>query len=395
MRIFIRLLQVLVGVLFIVSGLVKANDPLGLSYKMQEFFELWTSSLSQSHFFLKGILVPFFDYLHVHSLFLAVAMIALEIVAGIALLIGWKRNFITTLLLVLIIFFSFLTGYAYLSGKFTNCGCFGDCLPITPLTSFLKDILLLLMILGLVLGRKFIAPVFTGSSRNITIVISLLVSLGIQWYALNYLPFADCLPFRKGNNIAQQMKPPPGSVSDSFAIRFIYEKGGKQFEFSPEGLPADYTTYHYVDRVDRLIRKGNAEPAIKGFSLTGRSGEDSVNVVLSQPAAILLFIQDPGDEKWIGDFKEVTDVASQSHVPVYVATSTADSVQNLLDRNSINAQVFSCDFTIIRTAARTSPTLYLLQNGTIINKYGNRKLKTAIPVIRNLSSGNPSGPARL
>ena len=84
--------------------------------------------------------MQFFNYLHEHSLALSVIMITLEIVAGIAILVGWKRKFVLNMLLVLILFFTFLTAYAFLSGKFKNCGCFGDCLPITPLTSFLKDV---------------------------------------------------------------------------------------------------------------------------------------------------------------------------------------------------------------------------------------------------------------
>src|SRR6476646_4699033 len=153
---FLNTARLLVGILFIFSGLVKANDPLGLSYKMQEFFELWSSELTTGHFFLKGGLIGFFDFLHQQSLSLSIFMITLEIIAGVALLLGWKKNFILWLLLTLIVFFTFLTGYAYLSGKFTNCGCFGDCLPITPLTSFLKDVILLILIIVLLSGVKYI-----------------------------------------------------------------------------------------------------------------------------------------------------------------------------------------------------------------------------------------------
>src|SRR5215213_3577191 len=156
MRTAVRIIQILVGILFIISGLVKANDPLGLAYKMEEFFEIWNRSLSAGHFFANGFLISLFNFLHAHSLFLSVVMITLEIVTGIALLIGWRKKFILYLLLALIIFFTFLTGYAYLSknpdgsAKFTNCGCFGDCLPITPGTSFTKDLLLLAMIIFLI-----------------------------------------------------------------------------------------------------------------------------------------------------------------------------------------------------------------------------------------------------
>ena len=90
MKISIRVIQVLVAVLFIISGLVKANDPLGLSYKMEEFFEIWNSGLNSGDFFAKGMLVGLFNFLHNYSLALSIIMITLEIVAGIALLIGWR-----------------------------------------------------------------------------------------------------------------------------------------------------------------------------------------------------------------------------------------------------------------------------------------------------------------
>ncbi|HEV7622245.1 MAG TPA: MauE/DoxX family redox-associated membrane protein, partial [Flavisolibacter sp.] len=277
MKTFIRLIQVLTAILFITSGLVKANDPLGLSFKMQEFFELWSSSLTNSHLFFKDPLINLLEFLHVHSLVLSVFMITLEVIAGVALLLVWKRNFFLYLLLLLIIFFTFLTGYAYLSGKFTNCGCFGDCLPISPQTSFIKDVILLVMIVILLSGKKYLAPVLKPVLSIAVLLISLTVTIGIQLYVLTWLPLVDCLPFKKGNNINAQMKPPPNSVPDSFAIKFIYEKQGKRFEFPPDKLPADFTTYKFIDRKQALIRKGNAEPAIKSFSLTGISGEDSTS----------------------------------------------------------------------------------------------------------------------
>src|SRR5215204_6518838 len=151
MRGLVRIIQILVGVLFIVSGLVKANDPLGLSYKMQEFFEIWNTGLASSGSFLKSPLTAIFQFFHEHSLSLSVIMITLEIVAGAALLLGWMKRSVINLLLVLIVFFTFLTAYAYLSGKFKNCGCFGDCLPITPFASFMKDVVLLVLIVFLVI----------------------------------------------------------------------------------------------------------------------------------------------------------------------------------------------------------------------------------------------------
>jgi len=377
-------------VLFIFSGLVKANDPLGLSYKMKEFFEKWNEGLEQGSFFLKDILINLFQFLHDHSLSLSVFMIAFEILAGVALLLGWRMKLFSWLLLLLILFFTFLTGYAFYSGKFTNCGCFGDCIPITPKTSFLKDIALTVLILFLFKYRKNIRPYFS-STTNFWIMTAVTVfSFGLQWYVLNYLPLLDCLPFKKGNIISEKMKPPPGSVPDSFAIRFVYEKNGKQFEFSPAELPADLNAYTFKDRVDKLVRKGNAEPPIKGFSLSGREFIDSTNgkekrndstsIILSQPYCFLLFCENFSTpvRDWQKDFEELISIASQKGIPAYIVTASLNEAAIALRKTPFsNLQVFECDFTAIRTAARTNPCLYLLKQGTVINKWSYKKISQA------------------
>jgi len=380
LRLAITIVRILVGVLFIFSGLVKAIDPLGLSYKMKEFFEKWNEGLEQGSFFLKSLLINLFQFSHDHSLSLSVLMIAFEILAGVALLLGWRMKVFSWLLLLLILFFTFLTGYAFYSGKFTNCGCFGDCIPITPKTSFLKDIALTALIIFLFKYRKNIKPYFSRDVKFGIMAAAAVLSFGLQWYVLSYLPLVDCLPFKRGNNIAEKLKPPPGSVPDSFAIRFVYEKGGKQFDFSSTELPADLNTYTFKDRVDKLIRKGNAEPAIKGFSLKTRSGDDSTDAVLSEPYCLLLFCENFSTpvKEWQKDFDELARIASQKNVPAYIVTASLNEASIALQKTPFaNLQVFECDFTAIRTAARTNPCLYLLKQGTVVNKWSYKKIAEA------------------
>src|SRR5918993_936723 len=174
MKTAVNIVRVLTGLLFIVSGLVKANDPLGLAYKMEEFFEIWNGDLAASTFFAKNVFISFIHLLHQNSLVLSVVMITLEIVAGVSLLVAWHKRAVLWLLLVLIIFFTFLTGYAYASGKFKNCGCFGDCLPITPLTSLVKDLFLLGAILFLFFNQKYIQPFASRNVRWAIVTFSLL-----------------------------------------------------------------------------------------------------------------------------------------------------------------------------------------------------------------------------
>jgi uncharacterized membrane protein YphA (DoxX/SURF4 family) len=383
----ISISRFLVGVLFIFSGLIKANDSLSLAYKMQEFFEIWNDQLAKSSFFLNHTLISIFNFLHEHSLALSVLMIAFEIIAGAALLLGWRMKLFAWLLLLLIIFFSFLTGYAFLSGKFHNCGCFGDCLPISPKTSFLKDLLLLLLIGFLFAQQKKIKPLFSDKVTVLSMLAVTILSFAVQWYTLNYLPFADCLPYKKGNNITEQMKLPAGARPDSFAIRFVYEKEGKQFEFSPVELPADLATYKFVSRVDKLIKKGNAEPPIKGFVLSGVTDEDSTQIVLSQPYAILLFCEDFSIpvSKWKDGFSKLYAIAKEKNIPAYLVTTQPREAPNAVTGTSFaDIQVFKCDYTAIRTAARTNPCLYLLEKGTVLGKWSYHKTGSAIKKIESL-----------
>lgn len=388
MKIFVKITQVTVGLLFIISGLVKANDPVGLGYKMQEFFELWSEGFAPGSFVSSALLA-----LHDASLGLSIFMITLEILAGVALLLGWQKKWVLWLLLLLIVFFTFLTGYAYLSGKFTNCGCFGDCLPITPLASFIKDIALLALIIVLLIGQRYIKPVLTAGARAVVLMGTLLISLGLQWYVLHYLPLADCLPFKEGNHLPTQMKPPPGAVPDSFAIRFIYEKGGRQYEFAPENLPADFTTYTFVDRKQTLVRKGNADAPIKGFALTSTEKDsitgnniDSTDIILSQPQALLLFSRSFAQD-WINNIKPMLDNASRKGIPVYMLSANkAEAEKSFAAAGIGGVPFFNTDFTVVRTVARTNPTVLYLQKGKVVKKWSKKELDKAASWLASLNA---------
>jgi uncharacterized membrane protein YphA (DoxX/SURF4 family) len=369
MRIATNVIRILVGILFIVSGLVKANDPLGLAYKMEEFFEVWNGSLEAGSFFAKGALISLFSGLHGHALALSVIMIALEIIAGVALLLGIWRRWVLKGLLLLIIFFTFLTAYAFLSGKFRSCGCFGDCLPITPLASFLKDIALLLMIIVLLVFCRYIQPLFPPRINGLLLALAVLFSFGVQWYFLRHLPAVDCLPYKKGKNIPEGMKIPAGAVPDSFVMNFIYQKGGKQYEFDLNHLPTD-TAYKFVDRKDKLIRKGNAEAPIKGFVLTDEAGNDVTGQVLAEPKAVLVFVlRFDGLNGWLPAVRGLYQRARSRNVPFFIVTANSSKGRVLFNGAGLSDVVFlSCDNTAVRTAARANPTIYLIEKGTIRDK---------------------------
>ncbi len=351
MKYSLSIVRWIVGVLFIISGLVKLNDPIGLSYKMQEFFEVWN-----------------FHFLNDYALLFSVVLNVFEVFAGAAILIGWRTKNVSWLLLLLIVFFTILTGYAYLSGKIKSCGCFGDCLPITAQQSFYKDLFLLMLIVYLVIYPYQLKETIYPLMSKLVLTAIVLAGFFIQWHVLNHLPLVDCLPFKKGKHILQQMKTPAGAIEDSFAIEFIYIKNGQQIHFNQDQFPADFdSTYEYVGRNDVLIKKGNGlKAAITDFSLFTHNRVDTTLAILqSTHKIVLLLVQDANDiNLWESSFESVQKYAAKLGVPLFIVSAEADKLQP----HFVNTPILSCDATVLKTAARVKPTYFLLQGDLILDK---------------------------
>lgn len=373
MKYFLTISRIIVGMLFIFSGLVKANDPLGLSYKMQEFFEIWG-----------------WGFLDHYTLAFSIAMIAFEIIAGVAVLVGWQMRLFSWLLLLLIVFFTFLTGYALFSGKVRECGCFGDCIPLTADQSFMKDLFLLVLIGIIFLYRNKIQPALPARGSLVILFFTTVFSFAIQWYVLQHLPVVDCLPYKAGNNIPEKMKVPAGAVPDSTVISFVYIKDGKEVEFTADQFPDDFddSLYKFVKRYDKVIRKGNAEAKIKDFALQTFYNNDTTQALLQEDRyQLYLFLRnDYSKSGWPAALEVVLQSAMEKNIPGFLVTSLP--VQELYSNQS--PAVFNkllplrCDPVAIKTAARTNPALFLIKKGTIIHKWSYADLEKALPVIAAL-----------
>jgi Predicted membrane protein len=372
MRVIVNIARIIVGVLFIFSGMIKANDPLGLSYKMQEFFEVWGNSFPSLH----GLMVFLNDY----ALPFSIIIITLEVIVGVALLLGWASRFFSWLLLILIIFFTFLTGYAVLSGKIRTCGCFGDCIPLTAMQSFIKDIILCVLILIIFFGAKYIRPIYRGGLNFVVLFVAILLVLGFQWSVQRRLPLFDCLPYKKGNNLLELRKMPADAVADKMDFTFVYEKNGEKKEFNKDQLPD--STWTFVERKETLIEKGkNNEPPIKDFFLYTLSGADSTEAILNTPGEYYLyFIKDIKRDttKWFDDFKKLYNVAKQKSRPIFIIASQASAAQQFFnEKNNFNIPILSCDATALKTAARTDPELYLMKGPVVQKKWGASAIEKA------------------
>lgn len=371
MKTAVNVARFLVGALFIFSGLVKAIDPLGLGYKMQEFFEAWAAS---------GFLPGMMNALHSQALIFSIFMIALEVILGIALLIGWKKNFVLSLLLLLTLFFTFLTGYVLFSGKIRACGCFGDCIPLTPLQTFTKDIILLLLLLFIIAGRKYIQPLFKDMLGALVVFASLLGATFLQFYVLKHLPLKDCLPYKKGNNILELRKMPAGAIPDEYTYVFVYEKNGEKKEFTTDNLPD--SSWTFADRKQNLVKQGkNNIPAINDFSLADSTGANVTESVLGQTGLYYLFFlqnMNEGNNRWSTAFAALWKKSKAENRPIYIVTSDRDKVNHFFNvMNRYDIPVLTSDATAIKTAARANPTLFIMNGPVVQAKYSWADLQKA------------------
>ena len=347
MQNFLKILRWSVGILFIFSGLIKANDPLGLSYKMQEFFDVW------------GI-----QFLADYTLGFALVMNTLEIVAGIALLVQFPYKQTLWLLLGLIVFFTFLTGYALFSGKIKTCGCFGDCIPLTPKTSFIKDIVLLVSILILLINHK---KAKSNTNKYLGIFVLLLTTSLVgygQYYVLAHLPVVDCLPYKVGNNIVDKMKEPEGAIKDSVSIQMEFEKAGKTYFFDANQFPDNFdSTYVYKNRKEVVVSKGNGlVPAIIDFEITNVNGEDTTQALFATEIPYVLVFT--GKIEANVPWENLLKALHKEYKLVYIVTADKAGAGQFLAKENI----LIGDITMIKTAARVWPSLFVMNGSTIMQK---------------------------
>jgi hypothetical protein len=210
-------------------------------------------------------------------------------------------------------------------------------------------------------------------------------SFAFQWYVLQHLPVVDCLPYKAGNNIPEKLRAPAGSIPDSTVIEFTYEKNGKQSTFTAENFPADFDdSYVFVKREDKVVRKGNAVPPIRDFALQTLDGNDTTLSLLNEPGyKLFLFLKDgyqPG--QWNSVLEMVVSEASQKGIKGFLVTNLE------IQRNDPDffPRLFPlrADGTAIKTAARYNPTLFLINGGTIVQKWSAVDFEHALKTIDQL-----------
>jgi uncharacterized membrane protein YphA (DoxX/SURF4 family) len=352
MRIITIISRLLVGLLFIFSGLIKANDPLGFSYKLVEYFEVF-----DTHF-----LVP-------AALPLAMLICAFEVILGVALLIGARIKLTLWLLLLMIVFFTFLTFYSAYYQKVLSCGCFGDAIPLTPWQSFTKDVILLVLIIILFIGKQNLHPVFPAGVENSLLILIIIASVAFPVYTYNYLPVVDFRPYAIGKNIPEQMKGTPDEVKYFYTLKD--KKTGETIEV--DKWPEQWDKkYDYVSSRTEVTKKG-IEAKIKDFSITDLNGSDYTQDIIEYPGYTFLLVCYDLDKTNKDVFGKVNDFAmlcKQDSIPfVCLTASPKESVEAFKNEVKTTIDFYNCDGTVLKTMVRANPGLMLIKGGSVVDMW--------------------------
>ncbi|OOQ58880.1 BT_3928 family protein [Mucilaginibacter pedocola] len=355
--------RIAVGLLFIFSGLIKANDPLGFSYKLEEYFEVFHLT------FLNGL-----------ALSSAVILCALEMLLGFALLVGARAIKVVWGLLLLIIFFGFLTFYSAFFKVVQTCGCFGDAIPLTPWQSFGKDMVLLVLVLVLFVNRKSIKPLVGAKTGDRLLIAASVASLGFGLYTYNFSPIVDFLPYKIGANIWGEMQTPPNAPADVYETTYHLKnkktgdtKVMSDKEYIKTAIWKD-TNWEITGTPESVLIKKGYEPKIRDLNIQDSQGNNYNKELLSRPfysLAIVAYNLEETNVEAIGRINALAANLIQNYnTQVILLTSNPpQSAEAFAKKNNLVAELFYADGVPLKSMVRANPGVILLKNGTVINKW--------------------------
>lgn len=342
------LIAYLVGILFIFSGTIKLIDPKGFGIKLEEYFEVFSTDFAS-----------FFHVFIPAALYLAIFVCVLEVMLGIALILKFRMKLTSWLLLLLILFFTALTFYSAYFNKVTDCGCFGDAIPLTPWQSFSKDVILLVLILVIFAFRNKYTYAIGKKLQWGLIAIGLVISLWIPLYALRHLPLIDFRPYKVGANIAKNMQP-----SAAYQYEYIMTKDGKEYAFNT--YPKD-TSYTYKNMI---LLNPEAQPKITDYSIWNEDGEYTEESFNGRKLFIVFHDVNHSNLNNLGRIKTLLKDLEGTSIEVWLITSNdAETFENFRHEYQLAFPYYYADHTVLKAMIRSNPGIMLLEDGVVKGKW--------------------------
>ncbi len=358
-NLFFWILRLLVGGLFVFSGLIKVNDPVGTAIKLEEYFDVFSNDIASFFYLLKPYALP-----------LAVFLVVFEVVLGIMLLVGVRLKETVWALASMILFFTFLTFYSAYFNKVTDCGCFGDAIKLTPWESFYKDIILLILISFLFFFSKDL-PKNAPRWANYTAGLSLFLSLALAVYAIQNLPFIDFRAYKIGVNIPVNMQP-----SAPMVYTYVMKKGGELVYLD------QYPTDESYEFVEMTLNNPEALPKISDFAAWNGEGDQSEFLFQGNKVILLSSNLIKMSSSNLDQLTQLFSSLQKAPVDlIFMAAATQEEIDALIKKMGWSVQGLQADATVVKTIMRANPGIMLLKDGVVVQKYHHNNTPEALEVL--------------
>lgn len=352
--------RTVVGLTFILSGFVKAIDPLGTQYKIQDYLAAIPPSLS----------LP--DML---TLLMSVSLSMVEFTLGAFMLTAISRRLTARLTLLFMVVMTAVTVWIYIADPVKDCGCFGDALTLTNLETLLKNIVLLALAALVAWRPTHIGRLMSRSNQMLLGQMLMVTPVALSFWCLYDLPLIDFRPYHIGADIKAGMEIPEGAEQPVFDTTFIMEKDGERREFTLDNYPD--STWTFVDSKTVTVKEGYVPP-IHDFSITAADGEDITDMVLGREGYTFLLISpdlDKADDQNFGDIDQIYEFCQDNSIPFYCLTASTEKSQQHW-QNITGAEYPFCmtDATTLKTMIRSNPGLMLMEKGVVRGKWSHNRL---------------------
>lgn len=363
MRVLVNIARLILGAVLLFSGYVKAIDPLGTLYKMEDYL----AALGMA-----GALPSW------AVLIAAIALAALEFTLGVCVLLAIRRRLTAHLVVALMTVMTLLSVWIVAAEPVEDCGCFGDAIRMTPWETLSKNLALLALATAVWMRPSAMARLISQSNQWIAFHFTLLYILATSLLSLYTLPRFDFRPYHVGANILSGMQTPPGAKTPRYETTFTLEKGGERREFTIDDYPD--STWQFVDSHTVMTEPGY-QPPIHDFSILRRSdGQDITREVLTRPGYTFLLISphlEVADDTNFGDIDRIYEYAQAEGIPFYCLTaSPEEAIQRWQGLTGAEYTFCTTDETTLRTIIRSNPGLLLLRQGTVWGKWSHNALPT-------------------
>ena len=364
----------LLGVVFVFSGAVKAIDPMGTVYKIEDY--------------LKAFGGFFTDLLPLAEL-AAVVLILLEILLGVCMLLNVRTRWTSWFALAFYAVMTPLTLYIAINNPVSDCGCFGDAIVLTNWQTFGKNVVLIILAIVLVALRKHVYPLWRGWMEIVIALITALGAFAFMEYTYLHLPVMDFRPYKIGNHLPTLMEYPEDAEPDIYEYSFVYEKDGVEQTFTLDNYPKGDSTWTFVRQNSKLIQKGY-EPPIHDFEIINAEGEDLTwDILESEEPVTLVVMYDlrKADKKQLAKVEALAanfspfasspdtlsfQEESEGGLCILTGSGTDEIITFALEYPTLSEYICTCDPVTLKTIVRANPGVIVVQNGIVIDKYNLR-----------------------